>query len=169
MRTHQRLGLDSTLDFMRVLWALEHALRTTSKRMKTRLGVTGQQRLVLRIVERFPLISAGDLARVTWLHPSSLTGLLRRLERRGLLERVTDTRDRRRVQLRIRPSARRLTASDVRTVEAAVAKMLTSLPRAHVIRVRHALTTLAQMLDERVVDHDNLPGVLLRDRSASGR
>jgi DNA-binding MarR family transcriptional regulator len=161
--------LDSTLDFMRVLWALEHALRTTSKRMKTRLGVTGQQRLVLRIVERFPGISAGDLARVTWLHPSTLTGVLRRLERRRLLERVTDRRDRRRVELRIQPQARRLTAAEARTVEAAVAKMLANLPRSHIVHVRHALTTLAQMLDERIANHDSLPEALEPDRPAARR
>jgi DNA-binding MarR family transcriptional regulator len=130
--------------------------------MKTRLGVTGQQRLVLRIVERFPDISAGDLARVTWLHPSTLTGGIRRLERRGLLERVADARDRRRVKLRVRPRARRLAVAEAGTVEEAVAKMLTSLPNSYVLHVRRVLTTLAATLDERIVADNGWPVALRR-------
>ena len=44
----RRLG--RVLEFMRVLWAVDHALQSTSKWMEVRLGVTGPQRLVIRIV-----------------------------------------------------------------------------------------------------------------------
>ena len=55
--------LDPVLDFMRLLWSVEHGLERMSKRMGNELGITGPQRLVLRIVGQFPDISAGDLAR----------------------------------------------------------------------------------------------------------
>ncbi|HUL74703.1 MAG TPA: MarR family winged helix-turn-helix transcriptional regulator [Vicinamibacterales bacterium] len=164
----RRRGLDSTLDFMRVLWAVEHALETTSKRMNVRLGVTGPQRLVLRLVERFPEISAGDLARVTWLHPSTLTGVLRRLERRGLLERLTDPRDRRRVKLRIRPAARRLIGPVAGTVEVAVTRMRETVPSRHVDHARQVLTALARALDERIAEGADLPGGLAPGRTPDG-
>ena len=56
--------LDPTLDFMRLLWSIEHGLHKRSKRMKAEIGLTGPQRLVLRIVSRFPGLSAGELARI---------------------------------------------------------------------------------------------------------
>ena len=54
---------DPVLDFMRLLWGIEHRLQSASKRMEAALGITGPQRLVLRVVARFPGLSAGDLAR----------------------------------------------------------------------------------------------------------
>ena len=76
-----------TLEFMRLLWAIDHGLQRRSKRMAKTLGLTGPQRLVVRMLGRYPGISAGQLAQVLHLHPSTLTGILRRLERRGWLTR----------------------------------------------------------------------------------
>ena len=39
------ITLDATLDFMRLLWAIEHGLQRSSKRMEATLGVTGPQRV----------------------------------------------------------------------------------------------------------------------------
>ena len=35
------LDLDPVLDFMRLLWNVEHGLQSTSKHMETTLGITG--------------------------------------------------------------------------------------------------------------------------------
>src|SRR5216683_732224 len=101
--------LDPALDFLRLLWAIEHRLQRMSKRMEASLGVTGPQRLVLRIVGRFPGLSAGDLAHIVQLHPSTITGILQRLEGRGLLVRERDPEDNRRVRLRLKARARTFT------------------------------------------------------------
>jgi hypothetical protein len=43
--------LDPVLDFMRLLWSIEHGLQRMSKRMEAELlGITGPHRLVLRLV-----------------------------------------------------------------------------------------------------------------------
>ena len=55
--------------------------------MESELGITGPQRLVLRVVGQFPGLSAGELAHIVRLHPSTITGILQRLVARGLLER----------------------------------------------------------------------------------
>src|SRR5262245_19404785 len=83
-----RLG--EVLEFMRLLWAVDHTLSSASKRMDAAIGVTGPQRLVIRIVGRYPGISAGDVAALMHVHPSTLTGVLSRLERRGSLKRKVD-------------------------------------------------------------------------------
>src|SRR5664279_5074759 len=94
-----KFELDPVLDFMRLLWSVEHGLQRISKRMENDLGITGPQRLVLRIVGRFPDMSAGELAHIVRLHPSTITGILRRLVERGLIERKTDPGDSRRARL----------------------------------------------------------------------
>ena len=77
-QTHDQ-PLGAVLDFMRRLWALDHALQSISKRMETTLGLTGPQRLVIRIVGHSPGISAGKLAELMHVHHSTLTGVLGRL------------------------------------------------------------------------------------------
>src|SRR5205814_3197165 len=70
--------LGDVLEFMRLVWDMNHELGSLSKRMASAFGVTGPQRLVLRIVGRMPGISAGRLAEVLSVHPSTLTGVMRR-------------------------------------------------------------------------------------------
>ncbi len=117
-------ALGETLDFMRVIWALDHAMQRVSKRMEKEFGVTGLQRLVIRVVGRFPSISAGRLAGLLHVHPSTLTGVLGRLERNGLLSRRSDPRDRRRSLLGLTENGRRLDVEAEGTIEAAVQRVL---------------------------------------------
>ncbi len=143
--SHQ--SLDPVLDFLRLLWSIEHALQSTSKRMRTRLGVTGPQRLVLRIAARFPGISAGEVAHVVRLHPSTLTGVIQRLVDRRLLVRDRDPQDTRRVLLRATPRARRITARSRGTAEAAVESALRRMPAMHVRHARLVLVAVADALE----------------------
>ena len=102
-------SLDPVLDFMRLLWDIEHGLQSTSKRMRSTLGITGPQRLVLRVVSQFPGMSAAEAAHVVRLHPSTLTGVIQRLVDKGLLVRDRDPDDTRRMRLRVVRGARRYT------------------------------------------------------------
>jgi len=139
-----RLG--EVLDFMRLIWALDHALQKTSKRMKSAIGVTGPQRLVVRIVARFPGIPAGQIAQLLHVHPSTLTGILKRLERQGLIRRRPDPKDRRRAFLGITAKGRRIDAAGAGTVEAAVERVISGTPRAKLDGAREILMDLATAL-----------------------
>ena len=97
--------LDPVLDFMRLLWSIEHGLQRMSKKMEGELGITGPQRLVLRVVGQFPNLSASELADIVRLHPSTITGILQRLVARGFLQRQADPSDTRRARLRLKPRA----------------------------------------------------------------
>jgi MarR family transcriptional regulator, organic hydroperoxide resistance regulator len=109
---------------MQQLWAVSHGLDAVSKRMARELGVTGPQRLVVRLVGCFPGISAGGLARLMHAHPSTLTGVLRRLEARGLIRRVNDPSDARRLLFRLTPRGMKIDRLRSGTVEAAVSEAL---------------------------------------------
>jgi MarR family transcriptional regulator, organic hydroperoxide resistance regulator len=139
--------LGPVLDFMRALWALDHALQSASKRMEGTIGVTGPQRLVLRIVGRYPGASAGEVSSILHLHPSTLTGVLRRLEARGLLARRRDPRDARRALLELTVEGRRIDELRTGTVEAAVRRTLRRLPPATVLAVRETTEALRTELD----------------------
>ena len=139
--------LEDRLTFMRALWRVAHALQKTSKRMSLELGVTGPQRLVLRVVGLSPGVSAGDLARVLHVHPSTLTGVLQRLTGQHLLQRVTDEADRRRSILRLTPAGARVNARRGGTVEHAVSRALARLNRRDRAATERALGLLAEALE----------------------
>ncbi len=135
--------LEPVLDFMRVLWSIEHGLQRMSKRMENELGITGPQRLVLRVVGRFPGISASELAHIVRLHPSTITGVLQRLVARGWIERRRDPDDTRRVQLVLKPGARRFTRDSRGTVEHLVTAALRRSGGANVRAARKVLDEIA--------------------------
>jgi DNA-binding MarR family transcriptional regulator len=120
--------LGPVLEFMRALWALDHAFQSASKRMESGLGVTAPQRLVVRIVGRFPRISAGEVAEILHVHPSTLTGVLKRLEARGVIVRTADPKDGRRALLALSGRGRELDQLRSGTVESAVRKVLARMP-----------------------------------------
>jgi DNA-binding MarR family transcriptional regulator len=140
--------LDPILDFMRLLWSIEHGLQRMSKRMESELGITGPQRLVLRVVGQFPGLSAGELAHIVRLHPSTITGILQRLVTRGLLERDRDPGDSRRTRLRLRPRAIVYTRTAPGTVEKAVTRALKQAGASKVRAARQVLAQVAQTLNE---------------------
>jgi DNA-binding MarR family transcriptional regulator len=141
---HRALG--KVLDFMRLFWAIDQALQRTSKRMQRTLGVTGPQRLVLRILGRSPGLSAGELARLLHVHPSTLTGVLARLERGGLIARTTDRRDARRSLLSLTAKGRRIDVATEGTVEAAVERALGRLTPRELEATRVALQAVTDSL-----------------------
>jgi DNA-binding transcriptional ArsR family regulator len=140
--------LGKVLDFMRLLWIIEHRLNSTSKRMHKDMGLTGPQRLALRVLERFPGISAGELAHVLQLHPSTLTGIIDRLRRRRLVTTERDRNDRRRMRLRVRnwtPGA----SPQEGTVEQAVQRALRGFSAREVETSRLVLRAIGAALDDR--------------------
>lgn len=140
--------LGEVLDFMRLLWAIDHGLQKTSKLMGSTLGMTGPQRLALRLIGRFPGISAGRLAGILHLHPSTLTGVLHRLETRGWVERQRAPGDGRRALLGLTPLGRRLDTRTPGTIETAVEGALRKLTPAQVRAARLVLETLSLELRE---------------------
>jgi DNA-binding MarR family transcriptional regulator len=140
-------ALDPVLDFLRLLWSIEHALQRISKRMENTLGVTGPQRLVLRVVGRFPGISASELAHIVRLHPSTITGILQRLVDRGLLDRQRDPADTRRARLRLKAPATAFTRRSRGTAESAVAAALAHAGASNVRAARTVLIAIAERLE----------------------
>ena len=139
--------LGPVLEFMKQLWALDHGLQSASKRMESSFGITGPQRLVVRIVGRFPGISAGALAEILHVHPSTLTGILRRLETRGILQRRGDPSDGRRALFGLTPRGKKVDTLRTGLVEQAVKRVLMRMPD-DAAAAQRTLSALAAELDQ---------------------
>lgn len=139
-------SLGDAIEFLQLIWEVDHGLHSLSKRMETNLGVTGPQRLVIRIVGRRPGILAGELSETLRVHPSTLTGILQRLEKRGLITRKRDSQDLRRSRFVLTAAGRSIDKRQAGTVEAAVRRTMTKIPKGKLEAVRGALQILAQEL-----------------------
>jgi DNA-binding MarR family transcriptional regulator len=111
--------------------------------MHARLGLTGPQRLVLRLVGRFREVAPSELAELLQLDRGTMTGIVDRLVDHKLLIRAANTADRRRYSLRLSAKGRRMDRETSGTVEACVRKTLASLPHAKIDAARAVLRRLA--------------------------
>lgn len=137
---------NQTLRFMRWLWAVDHELQSLSKRMRARIGLTGRQRLVVRVLGQKPGLSASELAMVLRLHRSTITGVLQRLEQLGILKRRTSPDDHRRTVLRLTAAGRALDRERRGTVESAVRTALQRVSSKAVVTTAVVLSVVADEL-----------------------
>lgn len=144
----RRPPIAPVLEFMRNLWALDHALQKTSIRMEAALGLTAPQRFAIRILGALRQLTPAELAELLHVDRSSVTALLKRLEARGLVARAPDHQDGRRVLLSLTARGRKLDRPARISVERAVASALRRTSAAELNAVRRVLGRLVQALDE---------------------
>jgi MarR family transcriptional regulator, organic hydroperoxide resistance regulator len=138
--------LDPVLEFLRLMWAVDHELHRVSKRMIGRLGLTAPQRLAVRFVGREPGLAPGRLAELLHLDPGTVTGIVKRLETSGLVTRVRSGGDTRRMHLTLTSRGRTLNRRRKGTVEAAVRRTLDGMPAADLGSASRVLQRLASNL-----------------------
>lgn len=143
---------------MRALWEVEHGLNARSKLMHRRLGLTGPQRLLLRLVERLGPLTQGQLAHFLHVHPASVSRLVQTLNGRGLLTVTSDPGDRRQRIVTLGPRAWRALGPRDDTVEGAIRRALDGLKPREVARVLGVLGRISRELH-----------VSALDRSGAGR
>lgn len=139
-------GGDPALEFLQHLWQLNHSLERVSLDMEKSLGVTAQQRLVIRCLGRYPGITPSRLALLLRVDRSTISTALGRLERKGFVSSRRDQRDRRRVTLGLTAQGRALDGPAPRTVEAAVQALLSEVDAREVEATKRVLARLAERL-----------------------
>jgi MarR family transcriptional regulator, organic hydroperoxide resistance regulator len=137
---------DPVLDFMRLMWSVDHELQRVSKRMLTRIGLTAPQRLAVRVIGQYPGLTLGALAQLLHLHPGTVTGIVRRLERNKLVIRTRNESDTRRVHLTLTAAGQRINRRRKGTVEAAVRRGLDTASQRERASASRVLLLLAKEL-----------------------
>jgi DNA-binding MarR family transcriptional regulator len=134
------------LEFIRLMWSVDHELQTVSKRMVSRIGLTAPQRLAVRFIGRNPDLTLGALAQLLHLHPGTVTGIVRRLEDAGLVVRTRSSEDTRRMHLRLSPRGQVVNRRQKGTVEAAVRRVTATMTPRQLAGAAHLLKRLAEEL-----------------------
>ena len=101
----------------------------------------------VRVLGRSPASTASGISSTLGMHPSTLTGILSRLERQRLIERKSDDVDRRRMRFRLTRKGIAIDRERKGTVEAAVRR---ALARGGEVTVQHTLEMFEIMIAELV-------------------
>jgi DNA-binding MarR family transcriptional regulator len=115
-----------------------------SREFVRKYRITGQQLGALRIVAMSPGISLGELSERLFLHISSASGIVDRLEKRGYVTRERSGEDRRVVHLNVTADGRRVIR---RTPLAGMGLLIHSVDRLPAGQIRDLLKGLKLLLN----------------------
>lgn len=120
------------------------AINEYSKRIFRRTGLSGPQVWALTVLANEPGLSHGELAERLFAHRSTVTGIVDRLEGRGMVARTTDPDDRRGIQLSLTSRGYRVLKKSPPPVQIGLRRALERLPTAQLRRLRRMLQAVVQ-------------------------
>jgi DNA-binding MarR family transcriptional regulator len=141
------LLLDNQLCF--ALYSASLAMTKSYKKMLNDLGLTYPQYLVMLVLWEQDGVIVSELGKRLYLDSGTLTPLLKRMEGMGLLHRLRDAADERRVAVKLSDAGRALKRSAIAVPE----KMHCLLPEmAQIIALRDELQALRDKLQVQLED-----------------
>jgi DNA-binding MarR family transcriptional regulator len=143
------MNADLSLDD-RVIAALRRIVRAIdvhSSHLVERFSVTGPQLIALKELSRLGRVPVGVLARNVRVSHPTMTGILDRLEKRGLVRRTRDTRDRRRITASVTPHGIELLAEAPSPLQDRFRAEFTRLEEWEQTQMLATLQRIAAMMD----------------------
>lgn len=95
-------------EIMQSIRRIFKAIQAYSHEVSEKYGITGPQLWVLKTISLNGNLALGDLGKRMYLHPSTITGLIDVMERKGYVARVRDREDRRVVKVQLTAKGKRL-------------------------------------------------------------
>ena len=123
------------------------AIDLHSRSLVTTYGLTGPQLMVLRKLAGDDPVGIGDLARSIFLSQATVTGIVDRLERRGLVTRSRSASDRRRVMVAATSDGRAVLAQAPPLLQEHFIAAFTTLPPTEQEQVLAALKRIVKLME----------------------
>ncbi len=128
------------------------AIDMNSKKLVKRVGLTGPQLVLLNEIARSGENTAGEIARAVSLSQATVTGILERLEKRGLLVRQRSQRDKRRIMVSITDAGRQILATGPPMMQEAFVERFSNLQEWEQTMILSALQRLVSIMDAKAID-----------------
>jgi DNA-binding MarR family transcriptional regulator len=122
-----------------------------SKLAEKETGVTGPQLWAIRTISEFGPLKGADLAKRMYLHPTTVVGILDRLEASGLVQRTRSKIDRRVVEIELTEQGKDLVATAPEVFQGQLVKGLESLPAEKLLKIYDGLEELVGILGAKEV------------------
>jgi DNA-binding MarR family transcriptional regulator len=126
---------------------LIRAVSIDSVKMSRKFSLTAPQSGVMRSLNARGPISSAELSRELCVTPSNITGIIDRLEKKGLVARIRQEEDRRVVLISLTEVGTALAERLPDPIETRLISALSDLKPGKVRDLRNALTTVLQLVD----------------------
>jgi DNA-binding MarR family transcriptional regulator len=136
-----------TLEIVQGLRRIVKALHTYSQDVRSAYGLTGPQLWALKTLEANGQMSAGRLAAALAVHQSSVSILIDRLGKRGLVRRHPGRHDRRVVNLELTGRGATLAADAPEPAQGRLLHALEAMPAREVRTIRVAIDRLVRAME----------------------
>jgi DNA-binding MarR family transcriptional regulator len=95
-------------EVMQSLRRIFKAIQDYSHEVSEKFGITGPQLWALKTISQNESLSLSDLGKRMYLHPSTITGVIDRLEKKRYVARIRDQVDRRVIYVQLTAEGKRL-------------------------------------------------------------
>lgn len=142
-------------DILAALRRIIRAVDLQSRQLVRSHGLTGPQALLLKEVILAGELTVGQLADRVSLSQATVTDILLRLEKRGLIERQRSSEDKRRVLVHITVAGRRLMKNSLPLLQEAFLNKLNQLQEWEQTQLLASLQRLADMMNAQRFEADD--------------
>ncbi len=147
-RQHRDVCDDVLISLRRIIQSIDQHSRFLMKQFH----LTGPQLLVLQEIERSHEVSASQLARAVSISQATVTGILERLEKRGLVLRQRSDMDRRRVMVTATAAGVDLLAAAPPPMQESFTKQFTGLQEWEQHMILSSLQRIVTMMNAKMID-----------------
>ncbi len=124
-------------------------LNEKSKQVEKQTGLTSPQLWAIKLMAEHSTLRVSDLARLMYLHPATVVGILDRLESRGLARRSGCEKDRRVVWVELTASGKKLVAEAPEVVQGHLVSGLSQLSQEGLNDINRGLKKLIKVFSAR--------------------
>ena len=147
-------------DIVESIRRLVRAEYLDSQKMSKQYGLTGPQSLVLRLLIKNGALSSADLSRQMYVTPSNITGIIDRLEKKGLVERIRKQGDRRIALITLTPAGQKLGQTIPDPIEKKIVNQLADLEPEQLQQMAMAMSQILNLIDTKGAEVTSLEEVL---------
>jgi DNA-binding MarR family transcriptional regulator len=135
---------------LRIFQSLRRIIRAIeihSQKLSHDHQITGPQLCCLLAIKQNGALTTTRLAQTVFLSPSTVVGIVDRLEEKGLVFRLRSTKDRRQVQICLTEAGTRLADSAPSPLQETLAGSLQNLPALELVSITLALDKLVSLME----------------------
>jgi DNA-binding MarR family transcriptional regulator len=135
------------LQVLQSLRQIIHAVDVYSRKLRTQYRITAPQLVCLNAICQNGSLTTTQIAGRVHLSPSTVVGILDRLEKQELIQRARDTKDRRLVNVTATDEGRRLVEHAPSLLQDRLANALQSLPDLEQATIALSLRRIADLME----------------------
>lgn len=123
------------------------AIQDYSQEVSKKFGITGPQLWALKTISTEGSLSLGELSKKMYLHPSTITGLVDRLEKKGYVLRDRGQKDRRVVKVQLTAQGKKVVRKAPNPIQGKMIYGLNKLKREELNSIYDSVEKLVEIME----------------------